>query len=171
MEKKSRRSDPSKDKSFSLIPIFEKSGHTQKTFCREHRLAYSTFQYWLKKFRNKEITKVNNGLGAFGFANGGKTVIIEYAGRSDELCLAAGKYLKFCQKLNAGAALIGMTVTYYDGRVNNEWKNHHTADLLIGASMMFLTGPVGWVIGGAYFVTDIGFQCVYKKGITEYYLD
>jgi hypothetical protein len=55
MENKSNRRERSKDKFFSLIPVFEKSGLSQVVFCKEHDLAYSTFQYWLKKFRKEEI--------------------------------------------------------------------------------------------------------------------
>ena len=56
MEKKSKVTERSKDKFLSLISLFEKSGLSQKAFCKEHHVAYSTFQYYLRKFRRKEIT-------------------------------------------------------------------------------------------------------------------
>lgn len=36
---------------FSLIEVWQKSGQRQRVFCQEKELAYSKFQYWLKRYR------------------------------------------------------------------------------------------------------------------------
>ena len=53
MEKKSK-TDRNKAKFFSLIQVYKKSGLAQKVFCKEHHIAYSTFQYYLAKYRKNE---------------------------------------------------------------------------------------------------------------------
>jgi len=35
----------------SLIEMWQESGKTQQTFCQEHDLTFSTFYYWLKRYR------------------------------------------------------------------------------------------------------------------------
>lgn len=35
----------------SLIETWQESGKTQQTFCQEHDLTFSTFYYWLKRYR------------------------------------------------------------------------------------------------------------------------
>lgn len=35
---------------FSLIEVWKKSGKTQREFCQERDIAYSKFQYWMKKY-------------------------------------------------------------------------------------------------------------------------
>jgi len=35
----------------SLISQWQESGKTQQTFCKEHDLTFSTFYYWLKRYR------------------------------------------------------------------------------------------------------------------------
>ena len=49
MEKKSKVVRKNNDKFLSLKAQFENSGLTQKAFCQKHQIAYSTFQYWLRK--------------------------------------------------------------------------------------------------------------------------
>lgn len=46
----------SKEEMFSLIRSWKQSGLPQQLFCREHNLAYSVFQYWLKKFKKGSYT-------------------------------------------------------------------------------------------------------------------
>lgn len=36
---------------FALIEKYLAGGLTQKQFCQQQQLAYSTFQFWLKKYR------------------------------------------------------------------------------------------------------------------------
>ena len=35
----------------SLIEQWQESGKTQQVFCQEHNLIFSTFYYWLKRYR------------------------------------------------------------------------------------------------------------------------
>jgi hypothetical protein len=56
MEKKLKIKERSKDKFLSLISAFQKSDLSQKAFCKKHEVAYSTFQYYLRRFRNEGIT-------------------------------------------------------------------------------------------------------------------
>jgi transposase-like protein len=35
----------------SLIERWQESGKTQQAFCKEHELTFSTFYYWLKRYR------------------------------------------------------------------------------------------------------------------------
>ena len=35
---------------FSLIEVWKESGKTQREFCQEKDIAYSKFQYWMKKY-------------------------------------------------------------------------------------------------------------------------
>jgi len=37
----------------ALIGQWPESGLTQKEFCKKHRLTYHTFQYWLRKSRQR----------------------------------------------------------------------------------------------------------------------
>ncbi len=36
---------------FRLVEQWQQTSKTQKQFCREQSLTYSTFMYWLKKYR------------------------------------------------------------------------------------------------------------------------
>lgn len=46
-------------KMFGHVEAFKDSNQSQKAYCREHGIAYSTFQYWAKKYRKESIP--NNG--------------------------------------------------------------------------------------------------------------
>jgi transposase-like protein len=35
----------------SLIEQWQESGKTQQSFCQEHDITFSTFYYWLKRYR------------------------------------------------------------------------------------------------------------------------
>ncbi len=37
----------------SLIGQWQESGKSQQTFCQEHDLTYTTFYYWLRRYRRK----------------------------------------------------------------------------------------------------------------------
>ena len=37
----------------SLIESWQESGKTQQVFCQEHDLTFSTFYYWLKRYRRE----------------------------------------------------------------------------------------------------------------------
>ncbi len=64
-------------------------------------------------------------------------------------------------------------MTVYDG-MSNGWQSHHTADLLITGGFYALSASVpvaGWIVGGAYFVADVGTQYYTGKSITENLFD
>lgn len=42
---------------FALIEKYLASGLTQDKFCEQQRLAYSTFQFWLKKYRQEKTDR------------------------------------------------------------------------------------------------------------------
>jgi hypothetical protein len=65
-----------------------------------------------------------------------------------------------------------MILTAADG-INSGWKNHHTADLVIGAAQTFLlgSGPLGLGIGLTYFVADVIVTSATGKSITENIFD
>jgi hypothetical protein len=48
--KKQERQDR-QDAMLTLIRQWQESGQTQQTFCKEHDLTFSTFYYWLKRYR------------------------------------------------------------------------------------------------------------------------
>lgn len=39
---------------FSLIAVWRESGKTQRDFCKEKDLAYSKFQYWLRRYKEHD---------------------------------------------------------------------------------------------------------------------
>ena len=50
IKKKARRGE---QEMFTLIESFKASGMSQHLFCEQHNLAYSVFQYWLRKFKKE----------------------------------------------------------------------------------------------------------------------
>lgn len=46
---------------FTLIQSFKDSGLSQYSFCKEHNLSYSVFQYWLKKFKKEADQNLSSG--------------------------------------------------------------------------------------------------------------
>lgn len=47
------KKNPHRD-SFTIVQQFLSSKTTQKAFCREHRIALSTLQYWLRRQRRSQ---------------------------------------------------------------------------------------------------------------------
>jgi predicted acetyltransferase len=41
------------DEMLSLIEQWQESGKMQQIFCQEHDLTYTTFYYWLKRYRRQ----------------------------------------------------------------------------------------------------------------------
>lgn len=41
---------------FSLIEVWRASGKTQQEFCQEKDIAYSKFHYWLKRYKEHNLT-------------------------------------------------------------------------------------------------------------------
>jgi len=46
---------------FSLLEEWQTSGISAKKFCNDRSLSYHTFNYWLKKYRNKDDKKSRKG--------------------------------------------------------------------------------------------------------------
>jgi len=46
---------------FSLIEVWKKSGKTQRAFCQEKDIAYSKFQYWMKKYSDRSSGEAKVG--------------------------------------------------------------------------------------------------------------
>jgi hypothetical protein len=127
--------------------------------------------------------KAGYGLNAFGFANGAKTEIIDYAVRTGSnkyglkaelqvLGKAGTRYLSAAKGLSKLAGFAGLALTGIDAYNKGQWQNHHTADVIIGiGSLYLLTGPVGWAVGGAYFLLDVGIKSYTGKSITENLFD
>jgi hypothetical protein len=82
---------------FSLIEVWKKSGKTQHEFCQEKDIAYSKFQYWMKKYKDQSRTDGDDGF---------VSVVVKdqpSLGGSMELLFPDGKKLIFHQ---------GVEVTY-----------------------------------------------------------
>lgn|SRR5690606_1033743 len=82
---------------FSLIEVWKKSGKSQHQFCHEKDIAYSKFQYWMKKYNDQSRTDGDDGF---------VSVVVKdqpSLGGSMELLFPDGKKLIFHQ---------GVEVTY-----------------------------------------------------------
>lgn len=81
---------------------------------------------------------------------------------------------KAASKTSTGLGIASMGVTVIDGLTSKDgWKNHHTADLVVGVAQTFLlgSGPVGWGIALLWTVADIATQAATEKSITENLFD
>jgi len=115
-------------------------------------------------------------------ANGAQSLIVnglrENVGNADEFSRLAGSYNsltnagKIASKASTGLGIAGLAVTVIDGSATG-WKNHHTADLVVGATQTFLlgSGPIGWGIGLLWTVADLATQAATGKSITENLFD
>lgn len=53
---------------FALIETYRSSGQTQKEFCLDNNINYSSFQFWLKQYRlNNRAETHENRLSSKGF--------------------------------------------------------------------------------------------------------
>jgi hypothetical protein len=176
--------------------VFETNKKGDKVYSYETVSAWLPFGDVFKGFGNIEISeaqsnggglsgtdKAGYGLNAFGFANGAKTELIDYAVRSGSsqagiraelqvLGKTGTRYLSAANGLGFMAGVAGVAVTGIDAYNKGQWQNHHTADVLIGVgSLYLLTGPVGWAVGGGYFLLDVGIKSYTGKSITENLFD
>lgn len=72
--------------------------------------------------------------------------------------------------------VLGVALTATDAVIQGEWKSHHTADVTIGTILtvgaMIPGINVGVaIVGGVYFLTDLGFQAYTGESITEHLFD
>lgn len=59
-----------------------------------------------------------------------------------------------------------------DAASKGEWKNHHTADVVIGLATTFASlGPVGFIGATLFFVADLAVSASTGKSITEHLFD
>ena len=134
-----------------------------------------------------DLAKLQTILGALGTSTGLTQVLIDgYVAQRVSVNISSLKNADYLQvvgkegastmkvfKIGGGViAGLDMAATIYDGVTNtNGWGLHHTADLFITGATA-LGGPVGWLIGGIYFIADQSFQSTHEgQSITEYYLD
>jgi len=116
--------------------------------------------------------KANTVVGATGVVPStigmGTTLIKQSANYTDDIA----KVAKISSRTGRALGLAGMVMTTIDG-YNSGWKNHHTADLIIGGAQTFLlgTGPVGWSIGLVWFTADLITTEITGKSITENLFD
>lgn len=54
METKSNNKQRTRQEMYSLLNLWKASGISQQSFCKEHQISYSVFQYWLKKLRKED---------------------------------------------------------------------------------------------------------------------
>lgn len=122
---------------------------------------------------NPWAAKAQNALGTFGLANETKNLLLDYASKAGKIGDNALMYLKVSKAVGRGAGVIGLGITLVDGvSGKGGWQNHHTADMVVGVTTVFLlSGPWGWAIGGAYFITDIAVQGYTGRSITENLFD
>lgn len=82
------------------------------------------------------------------------------------------KIAKIADKASARLTIVSAGVTVIDG-LNNGWQNHHTADLAITGALYVIaaSNPLGWVVGGIYFIADVAVQSHTGKSITENLFD
>lgn len=85
-------------KMFKCIRGWQQSGLAQKAWCKKSNIAYATFHYWYKKFREKEAMGVGKG-------DEGKFVqlVMDSANSSEWWCeirVANGRKLVFRQPVS-----------------------------------------------------------------------
>ena len=85
--------------------------------------------------------------------------------RMEKIAKVANKAGKSLTYVSAGATVV-------DGWTNG-WQNHHTADLVITGALYAVAAatPVGWVVGGVYFIADMAVISSTGKSITENLFD
>lgn len=84
----------------------------------------------------------------------GTVLIKQSANYTDDIA----KVAKISSRMTTGLGILSMGVTIFDATTSKDgWKNHHSADLIIGGVQTFLlgSGPVGWGIGLGYLAIDI----------------
>lgn len=105
--------------------------------------------------------KAQTGIGAFGFGHGAKEELINYAAKMDASINELGyvKAVKVIGKSVFAAQTVISGVQVYnawDSNNSNKWGVTAKAglDVTFGAIALW-GGPIGWAIGGVYFVGDI----------------
>ncbi len=104
-------------------------------------------------------SKTNTGIGAFTTANGVKTELIEFAGKSASLGKTGAQYLKYAKGLGYVGAGLSTTYTvanagtyYYNG--GTDWQVGTKATLDVIMTGVGFLGPIGFGISATYFIVD-----------------
>ncbi|MBW6480574.1 MAG: hypothetical protein K0B37_14190 [Bacteroidales bacterium] len=50
-----------REKKLALVERWAQSGQTQQQFCQQHDIKFSTFGYWLKAWRKKNLNASTRG--------------------------------------------------------------------------------------------------------------
>lgn len=83
---------------FEAIRLWQQSGLSQKAWCKEHHLTYSSFHYWYKRYRSQQSDNSQKDT-AKGFV---RLLVQEGPGPGwCELVWGEGKKLVFHQPLSA----------------------------------------------------------------------
>ena len=101
------------------------------------------------------------GMGAFGFAHGAKEELINFAAKADASLNELG-YVKAVRVFGKGVFAMQAGISIYQAGNAlitdnpNKWGVTGKAglDIAMGGVTMWV-GPVGWVVGGVYFVGDL----------------
>ncbi|MBS1605273.1 MAG: hypothetical protein JST42_21595 [Bacteroidetes bacterium] len=96
-----------RDRMFEGISLWQQSGLTQKAWCEQNHIAYGSFHYWYKRYRNEEMAASSDKRPDGGFVR--LMVDSGLAPAWGELVLSDGKKLIFHQPLSVDfiRALIG----------------------------------------------------------------
>jgi len=104
--------------------------------------------------------QINQGAGAFGFANGVKTGLIEFAGKTGELSKGTKTYLNSFKILGKGLGVASAGISAYDAidYYSNGGKGSEVAIKAgLDATMALIGafgGPVGFGVSAIYFIAD-----------------
>jgi len=97
--------------------------------------------------------QVNQGVGAFGVANGVKTGLIDFAGKNGGLTKATANYLKVFKGAGAVGGVATIAITGYDIYEKGYATGRDIADIGFATAgvvgIFIVSNPVGWIIGGA----------------------
>lgn len=97
--------------------------------------------------------QVNQGVNAFGFANGTKTLLIDMAGETSSLTKATANYLKVFKGVGAVGGVATIAITGYDIYEKGYATGRDIADIGFATAgvvgIFIVSNPVGWIIGGA----------------------
>lgn len=116
--------------------------------------------------------KANTVVGVIGVVPStigmGTALIKQSANYTDDIA----KVAKISSKIGKALGYVGVGLTIADG-VTNGWKNHHTADVIIGGAQTLLlgAGSVGWGIGLVWLTADLITTGITGKSITENLFD
>lgn len=105
------------------------------------------------------IDKINDGLGAFGLANGAKNELIKSSGKGGGLGPGTMKYLKYSKGLGYVGA--GLTTTYsvtnaynYFNNGGTDWQVYTKSGLDVIMTGVGFLGPIGFGVSASYFILD-----------------